>query len=66
MRFEVIALKKFKTQISKLSKKYPSLKELYFALVDELEENPLIGKSIGHKCYKFMIKAKSRPSATKS
>ena len=60
MNYEVIATPRFKRDIKKLSKKYLSLKKEYALLIDELEENPLQGTSLGNNCYKIRIAIASK------
>ena len=40
--------------------KYPSLKNDYSALLDLLQQNPLIGTSLGKDCYKIRMKISSK------
>ena len=40
MSYNVLPLPPFDRQLKRLSKKYPSLKQEYFELIELLEENP--------------------------
>ena len=50
----------FTKHFKQLSKKYPSLKNDYSALLDLLQQNPLIGTSLGKDCYKIRMKISSK------
>ncbi|GGH82105.1 mRNA-degrading endonuclease RelE of RelBE toxin-antitoxin system [Filimonas zeae] len=63
MNYSVETIPSFDKQLKKLVKKYPSLKQEFSALLDELEENPLSIKSIdplGHDCYKVRLAIASK------
>jgi len=47
MSFNVIATPRFRRDIKKLAKKYPSLKNEYADLTNDLAENPQQGTSLG-------------------
>ena len=47
-------------QAKKLVKKYPSLKNELFTLIQELKENPTKGTSVGKNCYKLRVAIKSK------
>ena len=55
MSYNIIATPKFKKEIKRLVKKFHSLKDEYAHLIDELQDNPTIGTSIGKDCYKIRI-----------
>jgi mRNA-degrading endonuclease RelE of RelBE toxin-antitoxin system len=40
MSYNVVLIPPFDRQLKRLSKKYPSLKQEYFELIESLEENP--------------------------
>ena len=44
----------------KLVKKYPSLKEEFASVIDELEQNPEQGTKIGKRCFKIRISIASK------
>jgi len=60
MNFEIIATHFFVKELKKLSKKYSSLKEDVFALLNELRNNPKIGEPIGKDCYKIRLAITSK------
>lgn len=60
MSYSVVAVPKFKKELKKLIKKYPSLKEEFISLVENLENNPEQGKSLGNNCYKIRLAIKSK------
>jgi len=61
MSFEIIATPRFRRDIKALAKKYPSLKNEYARLVNDLEINPQQqGNSLGNDCYKIRIAIASK------
>ena len=60
MSYKVISIPKFEKELKRLSKKYPSLKNEYFELVQNLKEFPTQGVSIGNFCYKVRISIASK------
>lgn len=55
MSYEVIAIAPFEKQFKKLTKKYPNLRLSLNELIKDLEQNPIIGTSIGRSFYKIRI-----------
>ncbi len=60
MNYEIIAIPKFKRDIKKLTKKYPSLKLEFTNLVNSLEQHPEQGTAIGNSCYKIRLAIASK------
>ena len=62
MIYSIIAVPKFKKELKKLVKKYPSLKADFTQLIKGLESNPEQGVPLGRNCYKirFAIKSKGK------
>jgi len=60
MSYEIIATARFRRDIKKLSKKFPSLKREYALLIDGLEDNPQQGVPLGNNCYKIRISIASK------
>ena len=60
MSYKVQSIAVFEKQAKRLIKKYASLKNELFELVQRLKENPLLGTAIGKSCYKIRI-----PNASK-
>ena len=60
MSYSVLAVPKFKKELKKLIKKYPSLKDEFASLINNLEKNPEQGKSLGMNCYKIRLAIKSK------
>lgn len=54
MNFEVIYTSNFKQDLKRLAKKYRSVKSDLTELIDDLEENPMLGTAIRKDCYKFL------------
>ena len=60
MSFSIITLRSFDKELKKLAKKYPSLKQDYSNLLDEIEINPKLGTPIGSNCYKIRLSIASK------
>ncbi|KAB1065637.1 type II toxin-antitoxin system RelE/ParE family toxin [Salibacter halophilus] len=60
MSYNVIAVPKFKKELKKLAKKYPSLKAEFASLIRSLEIEPKQGKELGKNCYKIRLAIKSK------
>jgi mRNA-degrading endonuclease RelE of RelBE toxin-antitoxin system len=55
MSFDLVATPRFKRDIKKLAKKYPSLKSEYSSLINGLAENPVQGIPLGNNCFKIPV-----------
>jgi mRNA-degrading endonuclease RelE of RelBE toxin-antitoxin system len=60
MNFEIVFSDNFLREIKKLSKKYKSMKNDFEIFLDELENNPLQGDSLGKDCYKVRMAIASK------
>jgi len=60
MSYSVIAVPKFKKELKKLAKKYPSLKVEFATLIESLETEPEQGTALGKNCYKIRLAIKSK------
>ena len=60
MSYKIISIPKFEKELKRLAKKYPSLKNEYFELVQNLKTNPSQGTPIGNHCYKIRIAIASK------
>ena len=60
MNYNVLSIPPFDRQLKRLSKKFPSLKNEYAKLVEDLENNPIQGKSLGNHCYKIRLNIASK------
>jgi len=60
MSFSVLTIPKFEKNLKRLVKKYPSLKNEYVELVNQLKENPTQGVCIAEGCYKIRLAIKSK------
>jgi mRNA-degrading endonuclease RelE of RelBE toxin-antitoxin system len=60
MKFEVIAIHDFEKNLKRLVKKFPSLKEEYFELVENLENQPIQGDKVFSNCYKVRLSISSK------
>ncbi|HUW06454.1 MAG TPA: type II toxin-antitoxin system RelE/ParE family toxin [Williamwhitmania sp.] len=60
MSFSVYTTDFFDKELKKLSRKYPSVKNDYKALVDSLKEEPKQGQPLGKDCYKIRMAITSK------
>ena len=60
MKYNVLTIPPFDRQIKRLARKFPSLKAEYADLIEELEENPQKGASIGNNCFKIRLAIASK------
>jgi mRNA-degrading endonuclease RelE of RelBE toxin-antitoxin system len=60
MSYNILPIPPFDRQLKRLSKKYPSLKEEYFELIESLEQNPEQGTNLGNSCYKIRLAIASK------
>lgn len=60
MSFNVYTTDFFDKELKKLSKKYPSVKNEYKALVDSLKKEPKQGQPLGKDCYKIRMAITSK------
>ena len=60
MNYEIIATPRFKRDIKRLSKKYPSLKQEFANLIISLENNPEQGSPLGNHCFKIRLSIASK------
>lgn len=60
MSYNVIATPRFKRDIKKLSKRYPSIKNEYAQLIKDLEKDPEQGIPLGNACFKIRIAIASK------
>jgi len=60
MSFNVYTTDFFDKELKKLSRKYPSVKFDYKALVDSLKKEPRQGQPLGKDCYKIRMAITSK------
>ena len=60
MLYTVITVPRFDREMKYLVKKYPSLKDEYKALVEELEKNPEKGAPLGNNLFKIRLAIASK------
>jgi len=66
MIYNVKTIPRFDKEIKRLAKKYTSLKNEYRELINELEENPEMGTSLGNNLYKVRLAITSKRKGKKS
>jgi mRNA-degrading endonuclease RelE of RelBE toxin-antitoxin system len=60
MSYSILPTHKFESEIKRLLKKFPSLKEEYAQLIKDIIENPEQGTALGNNCYKIRVAIKSK------
>lgn len=60
MNYEIIVKPTFQREAKRMAKHYVSFKEDFAALVDRLEQNPLLGTDLGHGLRKIRMKITSK------
>jgi mRNA-degrading endonuclease RelE of RelBE toxin-antitoxin system len=60
MKYNVLTISPFDRQMKRLSRKFPSLKAEYAALIEDLEENPQKGIPMGNNCFKIRLAIASK------
>ena len=55
MKYNVLSISPFDRQLKRLVKKFPSLKSEYAVLIENLEDNPEQGASLGYNCFKIRL-----------
>jgi mRNA-degrading endonuclease RelE of RelBE toxin-antitoxin system len=60
VNYNVSATQKFKRELKRLARKYPSLKEEYAQLIETLADEPNFGAPIGNDCYKIRLSIASK------
>src|SRR5688572_13173706 len=60
MNYAVKSINSFEKQAKRLVKKYPSLTEELYNLIQSLKTNPQQGKSLGKNCYKIRLSIRSK------
>lgn len=60
MKYTVQTAKSFEKELKRLSKRYASMADDYERLLDELEQNPLLGTSLGGGIRKIRMRIASK------
>ena len=60
MSYKVKTIPYFEKELKRLAKKYPSLKTEFIKLVNQLEQEPKLGTSLGNNCYKIRLAIASK------
>ena len=60
MNYEIIVKPTFQREAKRLAKHYSSFKEDFVSLIDDLEQNPLLGTDLGHGLRKVRMKIPSK------
>jgi mRNA-degrading endonuclease RelE of RelBE toxin-antitoxin system len=57
---EIVYLPSFIKKVKELSRKYPSIKKDFSALLTQLQQYPQTGTPLGKDCYKIRLPIKSK------
>ncbi len=60
MSYNVLTIPPFDRQLKRLVRKYSSLKKEFEQLLDDLQDQPKQGTSIGNNCYKIRLNITSK------
>lgn len=60
MSYNILTIPPFDRQLKRLSKKYPSLKNEFVRLVEDLKDNPFQGNTLANNCHKIRLGIKSK------
>jgi mRNA-degrading endonuclease RelE of RelBE toxin-antitoxin system len=60
MSYSILPTHRFEKELKRLVKKFPSLKNEYAKLINELSEAPESGTLLGNNCYKIRIAIDSK------
>jgi mRNA-degrading endonuclease RelE of RelBE toxin-antitoxin system len=60
MAYKIKPISRFNREFKRLKKKYPSFLDDVTPVVQSLLENPTLGESIGHDCYKIRVAISSK------
>jgi len=60
MSYNIIPTHRFEKELKRLAKKFPSLKNEFAELIEEIIKNPEIGTFIGNNCYKIRLAISSK------
>lgn len=60
MSYNIIPTHRFEKELKRLAKKFPSLKNEFAKLIDDVTANPETGTSIGNNCYKIRMAVGSK------
>ncbi|WP_330940130.1 addiction module toxin RelE [Bacteroides sp. MSB163] len=60
MNYDIIVQPTFQHEVKRLAKHYASFKEDYVALIDALEQNPLLGTDLDNRPRKIRVKTTSK------
>lgn len=60
MSYSIFTIPPFDKQLKRLLKKYPSLKQEFSDLIQNLKDSPNQGESLGNDCYKIRLAIASK------
>ena len=60
MNYEIIVKPTFQREAKRLAKHYSSFKEDFVSLIDDLEQNPLLGTDLGQRKVRMKITSKGK------
>jgi len=60
MSYKILPTQRFEKELKRLVKKFPSLKNEFAELINQLIHNPETGISLGNDCYKIKLAISSK------
>ncbi|GEM54214.1 hypothetical protein B0A58_05310 [Flavobacterium branchiophilum NBRC 15030 = ATCC 35035] len=60
MSYSILPTSRFEKELKRLVKKFPSLKDEYKELIEEINKNPEAGTFIANNCYKIRVAIESK------
>lgn len=60
MSYDILLTHRFEKELKRLVKKFPSLKDEYKELIEDIIKNPEAGTFIGSNCYKIRMSIQSK------
>ncbi|MCO5231116.1 MAG: type II toxin-antitoxin system RelE/ParE family toxin [Chitinophagales bacterium] len=60
MNYSIIPTHQFEKELKRLVKKFPSLKNEFALLINEISSNPTLGVFLGNNCYKVRLAIASK------
>ncbi len=60
MSYNILLTRRFEKELKRLVKKFPSLRDEYAKLIQEITEDPKTGVFVSNNCYKIRVPVQSK------
>lgn len=60
MSYNILLTRRFEKELKRLVKKFPSLRDEYAKLIQEITEDPKTGVFVSNNCYKIRVSVQSK------